>query len=112
MSLITSLNEIFNNPTNWDVTNARDDFLEVVDNRNIRCAFVRLINDDKLLSLPEKYSEQEYNNFLESMNFKNTGAEISEGFVWFDNGEWAKANSDGDWFDMRAPNIRKFLKRD
>jgi len=103
--------------------NAKEEFLQVIKqagNDIPICADITLQNyydeySDNRYTLKCKYTEEEYNSFLESLNFEYSngfGSQNLYGTIWFEGARWAEREDyDGsEWWELRAyPTIPEEL---
>ena len=100
--------------------NAKEEFLELALKLKPLCATISRtswweVDGDKNCILKCKYTEEEYNSFLESLDFTyddGYGSQELYGTIWFENGYWAERGEyDGsEWWVLRAyPTIPEEL---
>lgn len=100
--------------------NAREEFLEFVDGRLVKCAIVNganLLHPSVDSELKENHTKEEYKEFLNSICFiydSGYGSQELGGIIWFENGDWAERGEyDGsEWWEYkRRPNIPERLAK-
>jgi hypothetical protein len=100
--------------------NAKEEFLKLALKLKPLCADISRIcwwdvDSNKHFILKCKYTEEEYNSFLESLDFTygdGYGSQELYGTIWFENGYWAEREEyDGsEWWELRAyPTIPEEL---
>ena len=106
--------------------NAKEEFLELALKLKPLCANILYLcwYSEDIISIPPtdrrcilkcKYTEEEYNSFLESLDFEYSngfGSQNLYGTIWFENGYWAEREEyDGsEWWVLRAyPTIPEEL---
>jgi hypothetical protein len=116
--------------------NAKQEFLDIIEDIEVLCAVIDVKGDQfdkpylqnytmpvvksKHLILPINFSKEEYENFLNELNFKydnSWGHWYMNGTIWLKNGRWIeRLEYDGSewWKLVQAPNIPKecFPKED
>lgn len=95
--------------------NAKQELLDIlVDTAKIKCAFIEyetIFNDSSKYILKLNYSEKEYNDFLNSLNFNyynGYGGQELFGTVWLEDGTWfERGEYDGSewWEHNKLPEI-------
>ena len=100
--------------------NAKKELLEIIGDRIAKCIKIALTGisylDPTFIDLNVGYTEQEYSQFLEKMDFEyhdGYGRQEIEGVIWFTDGTWAERGEyDGsEWWEMRLlPDVTKSLK--
>ncbi len=89
--------------------NAKEELLKHVGSRIIKCA--TLTKDASLFKLKCGYSESEYTEFLNNINFKydnGFGGQNLYGTIWYTDGTWSERGEyDGsEWWEHReCPQI-------
>jgi len=100
--------------------NAKEEFLELALKLKPLCADISYLcwygeDNNRRCILKCKYTEEEYNSFLESLDFtydNGYGSQELYGTIWFEGGHWAKRREyDGsEWWELRAyPTIPEEL---
>jgi hypothetical protein len=94
------------------MTNAKEEFLRMVKNKVVLCASISYRNcwEHEIGSehnLPVTYTEEQYNAFVESLNFEydsGYGGQELFGIVWFKDGTWAdRGEYDGsEWWEYHV----------
>ena len=90
--------------------NAKEEFLKIKDNDTIKCAYIVYDNSnisDKEIILKKNYTKEDYNKFLEELNFEydnGFGGQELWGTIWFTNNTWAERNEyDGsEWWELTS----------
>jgi hypothetical protein len=87
--------------------NAKEEFLEIIEGRAVRCAVVGLNNGSNPNKLPICYSSNQYNKFIESLNFDyndSYGLQELYGTIWFLDNTWAtRGEYDGsEWWELHV----------
>ena len=103
--------------------NAKKEFIETVAHwGTVKCAFIEngdpYWEDEKVTKagLVEEYSQEEWNKFLEELDFEyddGFGGQELFGTIWFENGSWATRHEyDGSecWQLCTLPDIPDNLK--
>jgi hypothetical protein len=98
--------------------NAKEEFLEHTGGSNdILCAKItkgyswRDDADDSPIILPVNYTDEQYNEFLNALNFNydsGYGTQYLYGFIWYKNGNWSsRGEYDGsEWWEYNScPDI-------
>lgn len=103
------------------MTNARDEMLELLKGKEIKCAEVttgkNLYDEDERRTIVLKvgHNEEDYAKFLNDLNFKydsGYGGQELYGTVWFKDNTWAgRGEYDGSewWEEYSLPEIPKEL---
>lgn len=105
------------------LTNAKEEFVKMVGEREVVCATVNacFFDEDianKSLNLKCNYTQEEYEEFLKQLDFEyedGFGLQHITGTVWFSDGTWAERGEyDGSewWSIMRRPEIPNRLRRE
>jgi hypothetical protein len=95
------------------MTNAKDEFLRITHIHRVLCATIT--NAGVTHNLKVGYSPEDYNKFLESINFEydaGYGTMNLHGVIWMQDGTWYdRGEYDGsEWWEYRsAPIIPKEL---
>ena len=101
--------------------NAKEEFVAHIKDRIVKCVNISVGNeyneDKERISLRSSYTEDEYNTFLESLNFKYDngygGQEELFGIIWYEDGTWSdREEYDGSdlWRHQARPVIPEELK--
>lgn len=100
--------------------NAKEEFIEHINDRDVKCASVILGNeyddDREFINLKCGHAENDYNTFLESLNFNydnGYGGQELFGFIWYKDGTWSdRGEYDGSewWQHQSCPYIPEELK--
>ena len=97
--------------------NAKEEFLKAIDKKpDVLCAQIDILSlhtfaVDKVLELPVGYTLEQYNQFLEDLDFHYDGGygiQQLEGTIWMINGEWIERDEyDGSewWSYKKCPLI-------
>lgn len=103
------------------MANAKEEFLHMVRNQSVLCAEISYRDcwehdsPGSQHSLPVTYTEEEYNAFIESLDFEydhGYGGQELFGTVWFNDGTWAdRGEYDGSewWQHHICPVVPKSL---
>lgn len=100
--------------------NAKKEFLEVTNKDDILCAIIGncsywLEEKAEDFILPINYTEEQYNHFLDQLDFNYNsgyGSQELEGIIWYKNGSWfERGEYDGsEWWEYKkCPEIPKEL---
>lgn len=99
--------------------NAKEEFLKATEGKNVKCCeiyFLHERNDEEIIKLPVKFSNEDYLNFLEIINrdYDNGfGIQELEGNIWLDDGTWIERyeydGSEG-WTWKKTPEIPNYLQ--
>ena len=104
-----------------DIENAKKELIKYIPNGYlIDCAQIMNGNSwddeyDKIVNLKKNYSSEDYEKFLESLNFEydsGYGSQELHGFVWFSDGSWMERSEyDGSewWVHKSRPELPKEL---
>ncbi len=81
--------------------NAKKEFLDIIKDRAVRCAIVNFAK------LPVCYSIEQYNKFIESLDFdydNGYGSQELYGTIWFLDNTWAtRGEYDGsEWWELHV----------
>lgn len=106
--------------------NAKQEFLEITKDTEVLCVTINVKGDysplylhkskkvkSKELALPVGYTQEEYNNFLNELDFEydeSWGHQFIYGTIWLKDGMWIERGEyDGSewWKLVQAPNIPK-----
>jgi len=93
--------------------NAKDEFLEEVDGKEVKCALVEHFNGN--FSLVVGYSEEDLSRFLSELDFNyddGFGGQELYGTIWYEHGTWSERGEyDGSewWNHCRVPDIPESL---
>lgn len=97
------------------MTNAKDEFTEHIEDREVVCAALDKggywDKDRPTFLLKQGYSEVDYNNFLNSLNFiydSGYGSQELYGVIWYTDGTWSsRGEYDGsEWWEYnRVPDV-------
>jgi len=104
--------------------NAKKELLEDLENKpKVLCAWIgydELYNSDKkyrkYITLKQNYTEEDFNAFLELLNFNydsGFGGQELYGYVWFEDGTWLERGEyDGSewWYYNKVLDIPEDLK--
>lgn len=97
------------------IMNAKDEFIEHIEDREVLCADIA--NKDywekgrTTFLLKQGYSEDDYSNFLNSLNFtydSGYGGQELYGTIWYTDGTWSsRGEYDGsEWWEYnRVPDV-------
>ena len=101
-------------------TNARQEFIEHIGNREVLCAKIATERDDRedfqTFLLKKNYTELDYLNFLSQINYiYDSGFGVQElfGTIWYKDGTWSiRGEYDGSerWEHVSKPEIPKELE--
>lgn len=105
-----------------DEYDAKREFLDHVENRNIKCVFICIGSDHnseakREYCLPVGFTEEHYALFLESINFdydNGFGSQQLFGNIWYEDGTWSeRSDYDGsEWWEYKScPPIPDLLQR-
>ena len=101
---------------------AKIEFLLHTKDLKVKCAYVVkggwYSPDDYAdrINLPVEYTEEQYNEFLEKLDFQydsGYGTQYLEGMIWYENDAWSERGEyDGsEWWEYKQmPIIPEFLK--
>lgn len=104
------------------MTNAKIEFLLHTKDLKVKCAYVVTgvsyysNEENDLIKLPVGYTEEQYNQFLEQLDFQydsGYGSQYLQGIIWYENDMWSERGEyDGsEWWEYRQmPIIPEFLK--
>ncbi len=107
--------------------NAKQEFLDIIEGLDVLCSVIEVEGDgysppylrkgeivkSKHLILPINFTKEEYENFLNELDFEydnSWGHWYIDGTVWLKNGRWIERREyDGSewWKLVQAPNIPK-----
>lgn len=105
--------------------NAKQEFIDFVGNTKVLCAYVQHGysvwrdeegDEDIIINLPCNYTEEQYEEFLNQLNFNydnGYGGQNLFGKIWFENDTWAdRGEYDGSewWQRHERPEIPQSLK--
>ena len=100
-------------------TNARQEFIEHIGNREVLCARIATERDEwedfQTFLLKKNYTELDYLNFLSQINYVyDSGFGVQElfGTIWYKDGTWSiRGEYDGSewWEHVNKPEIPKEL---
>lgn len=99
--------------------NAKEEFIRKTLELNIKCAYIEREYCNDLIThvLKVDYTQQEYEDFLNSLDFEyDSGYGLQElyGFIWIDDGSWLERGEyDGsEWWSYKTcPNLPKEVLR-
>ena len=102
------------------MANAKEEFLYLVKDFEVKCAKISYehcwnIETCSKHTLPINYTEEQYNNFVDSLDFEydsGYGGQELFGTIWFKDGTWAdRGEYDGsEWWDYHVcPTIPDYL---
>ena len=94
------------------IMNAKEEFLKAIDKKPaVLCAKIDILSlhaftVDKILELPVGYTPEQFNQFLEDLDFQyddGFGTQHLEGIIWLNYGEWiVRGEYDGsEWWEHR-----------
>ena len=100
--------------------NAKEEFLELVEGKQVKCATIRIVIDwgsepQRAIDLKVGYSEEDYDKFLTDLDIEYDDGYVSQelfGLVWFNDNTWAERHEyDGSeyWSMQSFPDIPKEL---
>ncbi len=95
--------------------NAKEEFLEAVEGRKIKCAIVKHYKGD--IYLKKRHNGTDYKTFLDNLDFEydnGYGGQELEGTIWFKDGTWTERGEyDGSewWQHQEIPDIPIELER-
>jgi hypothetical protein len=108
---ISHLEEIQENNKEVKVTSAI-----IVDARTLRYGVISAVPLDLIIVLHPNYSDSEYNNFLEALNFEyysGYGVQELYGYIWYNEGTWSERYEyDGRewWVYKKCPSFQDYLE--
>lgn len=97
---------------NYYEKNCKDEFLDHTEGKEVLCALVNNVG------LPIGYSEKQYSDFLNKIDFlydSGYGSPEIDGFIWYNDGTWSERGEyDGsEWWEYKnTPEIPKNLKKE
>lgn len=92
------------------MSNAKEEFLEHVEGKNVTCALVKYeykYGEFKTFVLKNHYTQLDYDLFLQSLNFvydDGFGGQELHGYIWYDDGTWSERGEyDGsEWWEYQS----------
>jgi len=106
------------------MTNMKEEFLEEVKSKEVLCVDLKYgydwvdPDDDErpvVIQLVAAYSQEEYDKFLEKINFEyddGFGSQLLSGIIWYKDGTWSeRAEYDGsEWWSYKSrPRLPLYL---
>lgn len=94
-----------------DMVNCKEEFLEEIAERKVLCASISLyesyVTEHKVFNLPIGYSEEQFNEFCEALDFEydaGYGGQELFGFIWYLDGRWSERGEyDGsEWWNYKS----------
>jgi len=102
-------------------TNAKDEFLRHISNREVLCAQIQKGDDydeeQSVFNLTTGWTKEDWDSFLSNLDFEydsGYGGQNLFGTIWYVDGTWSeRAEYDGsEWYAHRScPNITQELNR-
>ena len=104
------------------MTSAKQEFLSITEGKDVQCAYIEYAldwdNPNKQISLRVGYREDEWEAFLQKLDFiydDGYGSQVLFGTIWFTDGTWAdRAEYDGSewWVVRKRPDVPAALIAD
>lgn len=96
--------------------NARDEFIEHIEDRTVKCAYIKYgyeysYKEQTYHILPVEYTKEQCAQFLQSLDFEyddGFGAQELFGTIWYTDGTWSERGEyDGSewWEHLKLPPI-------